>query len=475
MERESPNSRVPENHGLAERSSSRAQLTAAIASLFLVAASCTPMEPSPSRADDGIRAADSIVREWVETERIPGAVLLISRGGDVVFEEAYGWAQLYEYRDGQYGASAAGESRPSAMQRLAEPVPMTTETVFDLASITKVMATTFAVMLLVDSGELDLDAPVSTYLPDFVDNATAAAPRPSGAGKDAITVRHLLTHRAGLFPWKPTYYHADDAEQAYAYIRDLPLSWSPGAERHYSDLGFMLLGRVVERASGRPLGAFLDEHLYGPLALRAIEFRPHTPGDTSTSQDAPASGTAQRPAGEPGVAARFAATSHGNPYEHRMVHDPDFGYRIDGNPDAWDGWRDYTLAGEVNDGNAFHAFEGEAGHAGLFSTAAELQVLLQLLLNRGEYGGRRYVSADVVDTFLASTGDGQALGWQVPDDAPAGSFSHTGFTGTYVLGVPAEGVALVLLTNRQNPGVDERGQYPDVGELQRAVSALLSR
>ena len=455
--------------------SSRAQLTAALASLSLAAASCTPMEPTPSRADDGIRAADSLVREWVETERVPGAVLLISRGGDIVFEEAYGWARLYEYRDGQGGASAAGESWPAAMQRLAEPVPMTTETVFDLASVTKVMATTFAVMLLVDEGELDLDAPVSAYLPDFVDNATASAQRPSGAGKDEITVRHLLTHRAGLFQWKPTYYHAGDAEQAYAYIRDLPLSWSPGAERHYSDLGFMLLGRIVELVSGRPLGAFLDERLYGPLALEAIEFQPVTPDDTSTSQDAPASGTRRRPAGGPVGARRFAATSHGNPYEHRMVHDPGFGYSIGGDPEAWAGWREHTLAGEVNDGNAFHAFGGVAGHAGLFSTAADLQVLLQLLLNRGEYGRRRYISAEVVDSFLAPTGDGQALGWQVPDHAPAGSFSHTGFTGTYVLGVPAEGVALVLLTNRQNLGVDGRGQYPDVGELQRAVSALLSR
>ena len=158
-----------------------------------------------------------------------------------------------------------------------------------------------------------------------------------------------------------------------------------------------------------------------------------------------------------------------------MVHDPNFGYAVDGDADAWAGWREYTLSGEVNDGNAFHAFEGEAGHAGLFSTAAELQILLQLLLDRGEHGGRRHVSAEVVDLFLAPTGDGQALGWQVPDYAPAGSFSHTGFTGTYVLGVPAEGIALVLLTNRQNLGVDGRGRYPDVGELQRAVSALSSR
>jgi CubicO group peptidase (beta-lactamase class C family) len=130
--------------------------------------------------------------------------------------------------------------------------------------------------------------------------------------------------------------------------------------------------------------------------------------------------------------------------------------------------------GEVNDGNAYHAFGGVAGHAGLFSTAEELQVLLQLLLDRGEYGGRRYLSAALVDSFLAPTGDGQALGWQTPDYAPPGSFAHTGFTGTFVLGVSPDALGVILLTNRQNTGLDGSGYYPDVGPLQRAVAAVLT-
>jgi len=455
---------------------SRSRRVAGIASLLLAAASCAPTAPDPAQVDDGTRAADAIVREWVDAERIPGAVLLVSRGSETVFEAAYGSLRLYEYRDGRYGASAAHELRPSAIERIGEPLPTTTATVFDLASVTKVMATTFAVMLLVDAGEIDLDAPVSTYLPDFVDDAADPSPERGGGGKGAITIRHLLTHRSGLFQWKPVYYHAADAELAYAYIRDLPLSWSVGSERHYSDLGFMLLGRVVEQVSGQPLGAFLRAHLYGSLGLTTTGFRPGEPNQGSPAVGASSPGDALEPTSRSLRASLFASTSHGNPYEHRMVHDPNFGYRIDGDPDAWNDWREYTLAGEVNDGNAFHAFGGESGHAGLFSTAADLQVLLQLLLNRGEYGGRRYVSAGVVDEFLAPTGDGQALGWQVPDYAPPGSFVHTGFTGTYVLGVPSEDLAVVLLTNRQNLGVDERGQYPDVGELQRAVArAVLGR
>jgi CubicO group peptidase (beta-lactamase class C family) len=323
---------------------------------------------------------------------------------------------------------------------------MTPGTLFDLASVTKVMATTFAVMMLVDEGKLDLDAPLYTYLPDF-----------RGSAKDSITLRLLLTHRSGLYQWQPIFYHAANEGEAYAYIRDLPLAWRPGAGRHYSDLGFMLLGMVVERVSSQPLDAFVRDRLYRPLGLEHTGFR-------RTGAAGPAA-----------AAGAFAATSHGNPYEYRMVHDTTFGYRYAGDPGAWDGWRHQTLVGEVNDGNAFHAFDGVAGHAGLFSTAEDLDVLLQLLLNEGEYRGRRYVSPQVVDTFMTPTGDGQALGWQIPGYAPPRSFDHTGFTGTYVLGVPARGLAVVLLTNRQNVGVNARTRYPDVGPLQRAVAAALLR
>lgn len=400
----------------------------------LALAALGPASPPPSTA-----AADSLVASWVEAERVPGAVLLVVRDGDVVLEKAYGWAKLFEYDEGEYGASAAGESRPRALRRLANPVPMTTGTAFDLASITKVMATTYALMLLADRGSLDVDAPVYTYLPDF-----------RGGGKDAITIRYLLTHRAGLEEWMPTYYHASDADGAYAYVRDLPLRWPVGEGRHYSDLGFMVLGRVVEQITHRRLDEFLHDELYGPLGLEHTGFRPK---------------------GSP--AGTFAATSHGNPYEHRMVHDPTFGYDVPGDPNAWNGWRHYTLEGEVNDGNAWYGFGGVAGHAGLFSTARDLSVLLRLLLNKGEWGGRRFLRAETVDAFMTPVVPGQALGWQAPDYAPPGSFAHTGFTGTYVLGVPSQGLGVVLLINRQNVGVDARGLYPNLGPLQRAVATSL--
>lgn len=405
----------------------RPLVVAAVGLCLGVGAACDRVVPTPS-----FQQADSIVAAWVDAQRIPGAVLRIEHDRQPLFERAYGAAQAFAYGAGQY-------EEPGGIERLDTPVSMTPETAFDLASGTKVMATTMAVMLLVDRGELELDAPVSHYLPDF-----------SGEGRGSVTPRHLLTHTSGLPQWVPTYYHAANGDEAYAYIRVLPLEWPVGEERHYSDLGFMILGRIVETVSGRTLDRFLDDELYQPLGLADTGFRPDAEVD-------------------------LAATSHGNPYERRMVHDPNFGYRISGDPERWSGWRERTLRGEVNDGNAFHAFNGVAGHAGLFSTASDLGAVLDLLLNEGERHGRRYLSMETVRDFLAPAVDGQALGWQLPTYAPEGSFGHTGFTGTFVLGVPSDRLSIVLLTNRQNVGVDADTRYPDIAPLQRAVTQAVTQ
>jgi CubicO group peptidase (beta-lactamase class C family) len=375
----------------------------------------------------------------MEEGTIPGAVLLVARDGKVLLERAYGFAQLFALplEAGASGGGADPYTEPP--RRLREPRAMTSATAFDLASVTKVLATTMAVMLLVDRDRVRLDDPVHVYLPEF-----------RGARKDSITVRHLLTHSAGLAQWQPIYYSAKTREEAFRTLREMPLGWGVGEGRHYSDLGFMLLGVLVERVGGRPLDRFLAEELYEPLGLVRTGFR----------------WKGCDPGCPPGP---FAATSHGNPYEWRMVHDTAFGYRYAGDPKSWDGWRRYTLAGEVNDGNAFHAYGGVAGHAGLYSTAREAQRLLQLLMNGGEIGGHRYFKEETVATFLAPALPGQALGWQLPSWAPEGSFSHTGFTGTFVVGIPSRQRSVVLLTNRQNLGVDADTRYPDLGPLQRGV------
>ena len=403
--------------------------TALIAPLLGVSLACAgararapePVAAGPNLAR-ALATADSLIAAEVGT-RFPGAVFVVAKDGRVLRERAFGHAQLYDY-----------ERHP-----IAAPPAMRTSTLFDLASVTKVMATTLAVMLLVDRGAVELEAPAWRYLPDF-----------RGPHLDSITVRQLLTHSSGLVQWQPLYYHARNPAETYAVIRDMPLGWGVGEGRHYSDLGFMLLGRIVERVSGEPLGAFVERELYRPLGLRSTTFNPKARGFTD-----------------------FAATEQGNGYERHMVFDSTFGYPYRGDPTAWNGWRRYVLVGEVNDGNAWYANGGAAGHAGLFSTAAEVRVLLDLLIGRGSYGGRRYIRPETVDRFLTRDRFEHYHGWMMPRDMPEGSFSHTGFTGTYVLGVPRYGLSVVLLTNRQNMGTDARGYFPDLGPLQLAVARAL--
>jgi hypothetical protein len=157
-----------------------------------------------------------------------------------------------------------------------------------------------------------------------------------------------------------------------------------------------------------------------------------------------------------------------------MVYDSTFGYRYNGDPASWNKWRTHVLDGEVDDGNSFYANGGVAGHAGLFSTASELEVLLDILDNRGIHAGKRYVSESTISRFMTVDKYGNYLGWQVAPGMPYGSFMHTGFTGTYVMGIPKYGVSVVLLTNRQNLGTDAKGFFPDVDPLRKAVSKAIA-
>ncbi|MEO5580369.1 MAG: serine hydrolase, partial [Gemmatimonadaceae bacterium] len=378
-----------------------------------------PQRSRPGGIADGIATADLMIEASLG-RLVPGAVLLVARDGKVLYERAYGYAELNDY----------------SMRRLPSPRRMLTTTVFDLASVTKVMATTFAVMILSDRGQLDIDAPVYRYLPDF-----------RGPQLDSITIRHLLTHSSGLVQWQPLYYQAANSAQTYAAIRGMPLGWGVGQGRHYSDLGFMLLGYVVEGVSGRPLDAFVDAELYEPLGLRSTTFSPR-----------------QKKLSE------FAATEQGNVYERHMVYDSTFGYRYRGDPKSWNGWRQHVLVGEVDDGNAAYANGGVAGHAGLFSTAAELRVLIDLINNRGSHNGSSYIRPATVDRFLTRDRFQHYLGWQFPAGMPDGSFSHSGFTGTWVVGVPKHKLSIVLLTNRQNLGTNAAGFFPDLTQLREAVT-----
>lgn len=376
-----------------------------------------PARPTPAMVA-ALRDADALVARAVG-QVTAGAVLLVAQHGQVIHARAFGDAERLD---------ATG--RP-----LAHPRPMRVDTRFDLASVTKVMATTLALMTLVDQGRVDLDAPVARYLSEF-----------TGPHLDSITPRLLLRHASGLTPWQPIYYHARTAREALAHIVSLPLASGVGRERRYSDLGFMTLGYLVERVTGEPLDRYLARSVYAPLGLAHTGFVPR---------------------GVPRAA--FAATEVGNGYEHRMVYDTTFAFPYRGDPRAWDGWRSTVLAGEVNDGNAWYAHGGVARHAGLFSTAADLARLLTLLLNGGTLDGRRLLRAGTVRTFLTPEPFGHYLGWMRPAGLPEGSFMHTGFTGPWVLGMPAHGLAVVLLCNRQQLGARPDGRFADLGPLRDAV------
>ncbi len=397
-----------------------------LSSVWVCSGGCgsKPLPGTPARAG-GIPAVDSLIQQETEAGHIPGAVVRIQQGDSILHYQAYGYAQKYRY----------------GLIPLDKPEPMTTEHLFDLASLTKVAATTFGIMLLTDQGKLHPDDPIHTWLPEF-----------AAGEKKKITVRHLLTHTAGLYQWYPLYYKASNKKERYRAMAAMPLKWPVGEGRHYSDFGFMLLDDIIERVADQPLDEFLQEKLYRPLKMRHTAFNPLQKGFK-----------------------KIAATSHGNPFEKRMVHDDSFGYTVDTDPASWNGWRAYTLRGEVNDGNAWYASGGVAGHAGLFSTAKDLQKLVTLLLNKGVSGGERFLSEAVVDTFLTPGRHGNALGWAMDKEfiaaegTPEGTFGHTGFTGTSIVAIPEYNLSVILLTNRQNAGTQENGYYHNLRNLRQGI------
>jgi serine-type D-Ala-D-Ala carboxypeptidase len=305
-----------------------------------------------------------------------GSVLLASRAGEVVADEASG----------------------------LEP-----DTIFDLGSITKVAVTTALVMVLVERGELDLDAPAATWLPGV---------------DERITPTHLLTHRAGLWEWWPVYFSAREPSAAIAFVCSLELRYPVGAGRHYSDLGFMLLGEIVRRVAGEELDALARREVFEPLGMRDTGYRP---------------AASLRP--------RIAPTSHGDAIERRMLATGE-PYPVPLDPAAFGGWREHTLHGEVNDGNAHHAFGGVAGHAGLFSTARDLVAFGEALLDGGGVWSRATVQRFMREPF----DPGQGLGfWTRRLQEATGravGFGHSGFPGTELAVVPEDDLVVVLLTNR---------------------------
>jgi serine-type D-Ala-D-Ala carboxypeptidase len=342
-------------------------------------------------------AVSALMRADGVGEPPPGVVLAVrSPAGDQV--EAEGWAQTFD------------EHGP-----LPTKVPMKLDTRIDLASVTKIVATTTSVMALVDGGELRLDVRLDALLPWMQGRPAAAA-----------TIGELLGHRAGLWEWWPLYLRSAEAESALEQASSLPLRYEPGRARHYSDLGFQLLGAVVARVAGTELTEAVDALVLRPFGL------------DHTRYAAPVAGR------------RAVATSLGDRIEREMVASgrP---YPVTGDVDAFAGWRTRVLVGEVNDGNAFHAYGGRAGHAGLFSTVPDLLRCGEILLDCLDGSGP--ISAATLQRFLTPGPDpAQALGFRSWDVETAGTsihaLGHTGFPGVGLAIVPERRAVVVLSTNR---------------------------
>lgn len=346
--------------------------------LALVLAAATEKLPVRSPRAVGMSAErlatiDRVVRRGITAGGYPGASVVIGRRGAAVMQKGFGhlgWTS-------------------------ESPDVNADRTIYDLASLSKVIGTTTAIMILYDEGRLDLDAPVSRYIPEF-----------SGGTKDLVTVRHLLTHRSGLPAGRELWRMTSSPAEAKQIVINTPLYCQPGACYEYSDLGADLLGWVAESVAGLRLDKFLAERVFKPLGMNDTFYNPPD-----------------------SVRYRIAPTEVTPP-------------------------RGYPLKGEVHDENAF-ALGGVAGHAGLFSTAADLAVFAQMMLNGGVYDDVRIFSDSTVSLFTRRSAGTRALGWDTADGQggsgeylTSAAYGHTGYTGTSIWIDPDRQMFVVLLTNR---------------------------
>ncbi|MGH9562936.1 MAG: serine hydrolase domain-containing protein, partial [Terracidiphilus sp.] len=296
------------------------------------------------------------------------------------------------------------------LTRDAKAARVTAETIYDVASLTKVMVTTAAVMMLAEAKQIDLDAPVARYLPEF---NRAANLDPDWRWRERITIRMLLLHTAGLAAHRDYYEQAKGKRAIIERVIAEPLVREPGTLVEYSDLGFILLGTIVEEVTGDSLEHFARKRIFAPMGMASSQFNPAKH-----------------------LCARIAPTERDTAYRKRLLH------------------------GEVHDENAW-AMGGVAGHAGLFSTAADVAAFAQMMLNGGIYAHHRLIARSTVEEFTARHELGSsanALGWDVPV-APSSSgqflskraYGHTGFTGTSLWIDPERNLFVVLLTNRVHP------------------------
>jgi CubicO group peptidase (beta-lactamase class C family) len=394
---------------------------ARVASVFvsLACASVAPKVPAQSAAPNALATApltltrakpsavgmsnalvprlDSVINAGIADHATPGATIAVVRRGRIVLLKGYG------HTDWAPGAPAANDS-----------------TMYDMASLTKVVATTTAAMMLEEEGKLNIDRTVASYLPEY-----------DVPDKRAITVRMLLTHASGIRSNHPLWKEAKGREQYFAGMVKWPLVREPGSAVEYTDWNMVLMQFIIERLTGQTLDQFVQARVFGPLGMRDTQYNPP---ETLKPRIAP-------------------------------TETEDF--------------RGGQVWGVVHDETAW-VLGGVSGNAGLFSSARDLAVFVQMLLNGGSYGGTQLIKPSTVARWTARQRPdaSRALGWDTPSpQSSAGrffsmrSFGHTGFTGTSIWADPERELLVVLLTSRVNPTRDNQ----KIGPLRRAVADIVQQ
>jgi len=361
---------------------------------------------------DSVRA---VLTRGLADSAFPAAYAVIGNARGVYASMGIGALNAMDGRPAPVDSNGTplANGRPEAPV-IPTPTLVTDSTVWDLASLTKVIATTSAIMQLVGEGRVQLDTPAARYLPQW-----------NAPGAELVTVRHLLTHSAGLPAWRPLYKEAWSAEEAMQQVYGTVPDTAPGVRYVYSDLGFILLGEIVREVSALPLDSYVMSKVFLPMGMRETRFLPSALWRTRTA------------------------------------------------PTEIDPWRQRQLRGEVHDENAFQ-LGAVAGHAGLFSTARDLTRFAQTLLRDGVAvsDAARADSVRVLDgptlrtfeTRQTMAGSHRALGWETPTGTNSAgrrltpsAFGHTGFTGTSLWIDPAQDLFILLLTNRVNPTRQRQG------------------
>jgi len=334
--------------------------------------------------DDKFANIDSVIVCAIEDSAFPGAVVLVSKDGKVIYEKGFGHFNYDE---------SSSEVR--------------TTTIYDLASLTKVIVTTTAAMICIDRNLFKLNDPVYKYIPEFSDN-----------GKENILIKNLLLHNSGLPAWKKFYDKNLDVDSIIKNIYQTKPDYPAETKTVYSDLGIIVLGKLIETVTEKKLDEFCNEEIFAPLKMNNTYFNP-----------------------------------------------PDsVKYKIP--PTEIDNyWRNKLIQGEVHDETS-SLLGGVAGHAGLFSTAEDLSMLCRMMLDRGMYNGKQFIKSETINLFTErySSQSTRALGWDIKsatrlsagDKFSKTSFGHTGFTGTSIWIDPERQLFVVFLTNRVYPSRENK-------------------